>query len=147
MKRMLIAAALVAVSGLVAAQATPVGAWRTVDEKSKKDRTLVRITETGGVLSGKIEKYLDASIPQDALCEACTDARKGQPILGMTILQGVRKNTDKDGLWDGGTVLDPENGKTYKVLLKPQDGGKKLEVRGYVGTPMFGRSQIWIRAE
>jgi uncharacterized protein (DUF2147 family) len=147
MKRLMIAAVLAVASGFVAAQSTPVGAWRTVDEKSKKDRTLVRITETGGVLSGKVEKYLDPSIPADAVCEACTDTRKGQPILGMTILQGIRKNADKDNVWDGGLVLDPENGKTYKVLLRPKDGGTKLEVRGYVGSPMFGRSQTWIRAE
>jgi uncharacterized protein (DUF2147 family) len=147
MKRMLTAATLLVAAGLTAAQATPVGLWRTVDEKTKKDRSLVRIVDNGGVLSGKIEKYLDPSIPPDAVCEPCTDSRKGQLILGMTILQGVRKNAEKDGVWDGGHVLDPENGKTYKVLLRPKDGGKTLEVRGYIGAPMFGRSQIWVRAE
>jgi uncharacterized protein (DUF2147 family) len=127
------------------AQATPAGLWKTIDDESKQEKSLVRIVDTGGVLSGRIEKLLDAS-KQDSRCDKCTDNRKDQPVTGMTILEGVRKNAD-EAWWDGGSILDPNNGKTYKVRLTPKDGGKVLEVRGYVGMPLLGRTQTWQRVE
>ncbi|MBX3621845.1 MAG: DUF2147 domain-containing protein [Rhizobacter sp.] len=148
MKKLLLALGAVLVSGAALAQATtPVGVWKTIDDKTKVEKSLVRISEAGGVLSGRIEKLLDPAAKPDAVCEECTDERKGKPILGMTILNGVKKNAEHEGLWDGGTILDPNNGKTYKVRLKPSQDGKTLEVRGYIGVPMLGRSQTWLRVE
>lgn len=133
--------------GSAFAQMSPTGVWKTIDDDTKKEKSLVRIVETGGVLSGKIEKFLDPASPPNATCTECSDDRKGQPILGMTIIRGVKKNTEKDAQWDGGWILDPVNGKTYRVRFRPTDGGAKLEVRGYIGTPMFGRTQTWLRVE
>jgi len=138
----LLAAALV-FAGAVLAQATPVGLWKTVDDETKQEKSYVRITEAGGTLTGKIDKLLDPS-KQDTRCDKCTDARKDQPVLGMTILEGVKKNPD-EAYWDGGTILDPNNGKTYRVRLTPKEGGKTLEVRGFIGP--FYRNQTWIRIE
>jgi uncharacterized protein (DUF2147 family) len=129
------------------AQPTPVGLWKTIDDETKTERSLIRITETGGVLGGRIEKLLGADAKQDAVCEECTDDRKGKPIVGMAIIRGVKKSAETEGIWDGGTILDPNNGKTYKLRLKPSEDGKKLEVRGYIGTPVFGRSQTWQKVE
>jgi len=131
--------------GVAAAQNTPVGLWKSIDDETKTEKSLVRIIETGGVLSGKIEKLMDPT-KQDAKCDKCSDARKDQPVLGMTIITGVRASSDKT-LWEGGEILDPNNGKSYKVRIKPLDSGKKLEVRGYIGAPMLGRTQTWIRVE
>ena len=125
------------------AQQTPVGLWKTVDDETGKEKSLVRIVETGGTLAGKVEKLLDPS-RQDATCEACSDARKGQPILGMTILEGAAKHA-QEPWWDGGSILDPNNGKTYKLRLTPKEGGRQLEVRGYLGP--FWRNQLWQRVE
>jgi uncharacterized protein (DUF2147 family) len=94
-------------------------------------------------LSGKIEKLLDPA-KQDSKCDKCEGARKDQPINGMTIVEGVKKNADEP-YWDGGTILDPNNGKTYKVRLTPKDGGKTLEVRGFIG--FLYRNQTWQRVE
>jgi uncharacterized protein (DUF2147 family) len=127
------------------AQATPAGLWKTIDDESKQEKSLVRIVESGGVLSGRIEKLLDAT-KQDSRCDKCTDSRKDQPVSGMAILEGVKKNADQ-AYWDGGSILDPNNGKTYKVRLTPRDGGKSLEVRGYIGMPLLGRTQTWQRVE
>ena len=143
LKPTLLIAALVLNAGAFA-QATPVGLWKTVDDETKQEKSLVRLSESGGVVSGKIDKLLDPA-KQDSKCDKCTDGRKDQPVLGMAILEGVKKNADDKGLWDGGEILDPNNGKTYKVRLKPQDGGKALEVRGYIG-PFF-RNQTWVRVE
>ena len=134
-----------ALPGMAAAQNTPVGLWKSIDDETKTEKSLVRITEAGGTLTGKIEKLMDPT-KQDAKCDKCSDARKDQPVLGMTIITGVRAGSDKT-LWEGGEILDPNNGKTYKVRMKPVDGGRKLEVRGYIGAPMLGRTQTWIRVE
>ena len=131
----------------LAQAATPVGVWKTIDDATGKEKSLIRISEAGGVLSGRIEKLLDPATPPDAVCKECTDERKDKPIVGMTIIRNVRADGDDKGLWGGGEILDPNNGKTYKVRLKPVDGGAKLDVRGYIGAPLLGRTQTWIRAE
>lgn len=124
---------------------SPIGLWKTIDDSSGKPTALIRITENQGVLTGKIEKLFRApDEDQNPKCVACTDARKDQPIVGMTIVSGLKKDGDE---YKGGEILDPKNGKVYKSKLTVREGGKKVEVRGYVGMPMFGRSQVWLRQE
>ena len=129
------------------AQNSPVGVWKTIDDATKKEKSLIRITETGGVLTGKLEKLLDPATAPDAVCKECTDERKDKPLVGMTLIRNVKQSDGDKGLWDGGDILDPNNGKVYKVRMKPVDGGAKLDVRGYIGAPLLGRTQTWIRAE
>ena len=143
MRDVMFAAAVALLAEVAFAQASPVGVWKTIDDETKQEKSYVRIVETGGALSGKIEKLLDAT-KQDSKCEKCTDARKDQPVLGMTIIEGVKKSAD-EAWWDGGSILDPNNGKTYKVRLTPKEGGKVLEVRGFIGP--FYRNQTWQRVE
>jgi len=126
-------------------QATPAGLWKTIDDETKKEKSLVRISESGGVYTGKIEKLLDPTAKQDSVCDKCSDERKDKPVLGMTIIKSVRQHADDATRWDGGEILDPNNGKTYKVRLSPKDGGKSLEVRGFIGP--FYRNQTWVRVE
>jgi len=127
------------------AQSTPTGVWKTIDDATGKEKSLVRIVESGGVYSGKIEKLLDPSSPQDATCKDCKDERKDKPVLGMTIIRNVKAHADDKTVFDGGDILDPNNGKVYRVRLRPFDDGKKLEVRGYLGP--FYRNQTWLRVE
>ena len=140
----LVAAALL-IHAAAFAQATPVGLWKTIDDETKKEKSLIRVSETGGVLTGTLEKFLDPATKPDVVCDKCSDERKDKSILGMTLVRNVKKNANDAALWDGGDILDPINGKVYKVRLKPIDGGKKLEVRGYIGP--FYRNQTWIRVE
>ena len=84
----------------------------------------------------------DAPHRADATCDECTDERKGKPIAGLDIIRGGRKVEGKD-VWEGGKILDPENGKEYRASFTPIDGGKKLDVRGYLGP--FWRTQTWNR--
>jgi uncharacterized protein (DUF2147 family) len=142
-KRPITAVLLAAAATLAMAQANPAGVWKTIDDETKTEKSTVRITESGGVLSGKIEKIADAT-KQDGKCDKCEGAKKDQPVMGMTIIEGVKKNPD-EVYWDGGTILDPNNGKVYRVRLTPKDGGKILEVRGFIG-PFF-RNQTWQRVE
>ena len=144
MKRFIIASLAAAFTGLVAAQMTPEGLWKTVDDKTGAVRSEVRISERGGVLHGVIEKALIAS--PEPNCDACTDDRKGKPKLGMEIIRGAKKATGKD-VWEEGSILDPDSGTIYKLKLTPIDGGKKLEVRGFIGFALLGRTQTWGRAQ
>ncbi|MBL8329620.1 MAG: DUF2147 domain-containing protein [Rubrivivax sp.] len=144
MKTTLLGLTLALSSSLALAQATPVGLWKTIDDKTGKERTLVRITETGGTLTGVIEKRLDPAAVADAKCDKCADDRKDKPIQGLDIIRGAKKDGET---WDGGTILNPEEGKVYKLRLTLADGGKKLEVRGFIGAPLLGRTQVWQRVE
>jgi uncharacterized protein (DUF2147 family) len=126
------------------AQSTPAGVWKTIDDATGKEKSLVRIVETGGVYSGKIEKLLDPDSPKDATCKECKDDRKDKPVVGMTIIRNVKANDDRTA-YEGGDILDPNNGKVYRVRLRPFDDGRKLEVRGYLGP--FYRNQTWLRVE
>jgi uncharacterized protein (DUF2147 family) len=138
-------AALLAAPFAMAQDASPVGLWKTIDDASGKPAALVRITEQKGEFQGRIEKlFRAADEDQNPKCVDCQDARKNQPIVGMTIMSGLHKNGDE---YTGGEILDPKNGKVYKSKLTLRDGGKKAEVRGFVGVPMFGRSQVWLRQE
>lgn len=145
MTKMLAALAVLLLHGAAFAQATPVGLWKTIDDETKKEKSLVRIVETGGTLSGRIEKLLAPDAKADDVCDKCTDERKDKPIVGLSIIRNAKVSPEDPGLWTGGEILDPNNGKTYKLRLKPLDGGKALEVRGYIGP--FYRNQTWIRVE
>ena len=121
---------------------TPVGKWKTIDDKTGKEKSIVEITESGGALRGKVIQVLNSEKGPNPLCEACTGDRKDQPVVGMVIMWGLHKDGD---VWDGGSILDPNNGKTYSVKLTPSDDGSKLQVRGFIGWSLLGRTQVWNR--
>ncbi len=145
LRPLLAAVALAALGTAACAQTTPAGLWKSVDDNSGKERSLIRIAEAGGVYTGRIEKVLDPMAPAGAVCEKCSDERKGQPIVGLLLIRNVRQSADDKAVYDGGDIVDPDNGKVYRLRLKPLDGGAKLEVRGYIG-PFF-RNQTWLRVE
>lgn len=122
------------------------GVWQTTDDKTGKPRSLVRIVETAGEYSAIVEKGLLATDTGDAVCDKCTDERKGQKIIGMTIAKHLKKSTNSD-IYDSGEILDPENGKTYKCKMTLSPNGNELEVRGFIGFSLLGRSQTWKRVE
>ena len=121
---------LLALTGAASAQglSSPVGLWRTVDDKTGRENGAVRVSESNGALS----------------CTKCDDDRKGKPLVGLDIMRGLKRDGDA---WDGGTILDPETGGIYKSNLHLTDGGQKLVVRGYIGVSLLGRSQTWIRSQ
>jgi uncharacterized protein (DUF2147 family) len=137
------AAALTSLN-ILAQDASPVGLWKTIDDDTGKPKALIRITENNGELRGKIEKlFLDIG-EKNPKCDKCEGAQKDQPIIGMTILSGMKQEGIEYG---DGQILDPANGKVYKSKMSLADNGKKLNVRGYIGMPMLGRTQTWLREE
>lgn len=139
---------LVAILGLSAltamAQMTPVGLWKTIDDKDGSAKSEIRIVDNGGVVSGKIERDLNPKAKPDDTCTECKDDRKDQPIIGLELIRGLKKTEGKD-IWEGGTIVEPSSGKVYKMTMTPIDGGKRIEMRGYIG--FFYRTQTWIRVQ
>lgn len=129
----------------LAQEASVLGRWTTIDDETKKPKSIVTLYEEGGKVYGKIEKLFRApNEEQNPLCDKCEGALKNQPIIGMVILRDLKKDGNE---WTGGTILDPANGKTYKAKIAVEDGGKKLKVRGFIGIALIGRTQYWMRAE
>ncbi len=133
----------------LAIESTPAGLWQTIDDVSGKPRSLVRISENIGEegvaeYSAVVEKGLLETDTNDKVCDKCTDERKDQPIIGMTIATGLKKNGNK---YDGGKILDPDNGKVYKCKMTLNEAGDEMEMRGYIGFSLLGRTQVWKRME
>jgi uncharacterized protein (DUF2147 family) len=145
MKRFFLIAIAMSALHAWADDSSPVGLWKSIDDNTGKAKSLIRISESDGQLNGTVEKLFRApGEEQNPKCDKCSDARKDQPIIGMTILSGLKKNGNE---YSGGEILDPANGKLYKSNLSVVDNGKKLQVRGYIGAPLFGRTQVWVREE
>ena len=122
---------------------SPVGTWQTIDDASKKPRSVVTIWEDGGKLYGKIDKiFYKPGEKEDPLCDKCEGERHNKPVIGMTFMWDLEKDDDE---WNGGKILDPDNGEIYKCYVEVQEGGKRLKVRGYVGFALLGRTQYWQR--
>lgn len=129
---------------LIYAQTTPVGKWKTIDDETQQAKSIIEIFEKDGLLYGKIEKlFRKADEDQNPKCDKCSGDKKDQLIIGMQILNGLKK--DSDAKWTGGEILDPNNGKTYSCKLILIEDGKRLNVRGFIGFSLLGRTQTWER--
>lgn len=131
-------------SGASHTSLSPAGLWKNIDDATGKPRSLIRIIDNNGEFSAVVEKGLLETDTGEKICDKCTDERKDQKVIGMTIVKGIHK---KGIIYEGGNILDPDNGKVYKCKMKLIEDGNKLEVRGFIGMSLFGRSQIWLREE
>jgi uncharacterized protein (DUF2147 family) len=137
--------ALLANIGLAQSSDPAVGIWKTIDDKTNQPASLIKIEEVNGVLEGTIIKTFPLEgKPMLVYCNLCKDNRKDKPLIGMKIMTDLKK--DDAGIWSGGKILDPKEGEVYKVKLATEDG-KKMDVRGYIGVPLLGRTQVWYKAE
>lgn len=123
---------------------TPVGRWQTFDDRTNAPRGVVRIYEQGGHLFGRIERG-ETQTNDQAVCKACPDERKDQPIDGLVIIRNLQHSADDPLEWNGGDILDPDTGKLYRVKLHVEDHGARLVVRGFLGLALIGRTQTWKR--
>ncbi|PKA14495.1 MULTISPECIES: DUF2147 domain-containing protein [Leptospira] len=127
------------------ADALPVvGKWKTIDDEDGKEKSVVELYEQGGKIYGKIASLRDP-LDKDGkpkVCTKCEGADKDKPVIGLVIIKGLSLDDDE---YSGGTIMDPNNGKTYKCKLKATDGGAKLNVRGFIGFSLIGRTQTWLK--
>ena len=120
---------------------SPVGRWQTYDDRTHAPRGIIRIFEKDGKMFGRIESDGDRS-----LCHACPDERKNQPVNGLVIIRNMERGRADPLAWEGGDVLDPETGHLYRLRMRLDGSGSSLEVHGYIGVSLIGRSQTWARA-
>ena len=123
---------------------SPVGLWKTIDDTTGKPHSLIRISDKNGELIATIEKGLLPTDSPNDVCDKCEGARKGKPLIGMVIMDGMKAKGDT---FEGGHILDPDNGEIYNCKIKLDGTGNKLEVRGFIGISLIGRSQIWMRED
>ena len=145
MRKQLLATAfalpLMVLAMAASAQKSHTGRWKTIDDETGKVKSIVEITQAAnGALQGKVVEILQSDRGPNPTCDKCKGANKDKPVKGMTILWGLKKDGDE---WNGGTVLDPAKGKTYKSKIEMLDGGKKLGMSGCVA--FICRQQVWVR--
>jgi uncharacterized protein (DUF2147 family) len=146
MKRTFVVTAVLlwSVSAALAAE-SPLGRWKTIDDETNKEKSVVEVYEAGGKLYGKIVELLqEKDGGAGKLCAKCTGSDYNMPMIGMVFLKDLKKDGDE---YTGGTIMDPNNGKTYKCKMELEEGGQKLKVRGFIGFSLLGRTQIWHRVK
>ncbi len=122
---------------------SPIGYWKTIDDVTHQPKSIVHITENNQhQLQGQVVKLFKGALQ---FCSACSGDKKDKPILGMVVITGLKQNPDNENIWEGGEALDPKSGKIYRCSVTVIDNGQQLNARGYIGIPLFGRTQTWIR--
>lgn len=137
----------VTLAATIANMNSPVGYWKTIDDVTNKPKSILQVTETRDhTIMGRIIKiYPRPGYDQHELCTACEGYRHNKPIVGMVIMQNLKQSEQGSAEWVDGEIMDPLNGKTYHCNFTVMNGGREAEVRGYIGLPLFGRSQTWFR--
>jgi uncharacterized protein (DUF2147 family) len=145
---LIMAGAAMSISAIVIAApasdpTSAVGLWEQVDEKSGQPESWFRITERNGVYSGNIVKiFFKPGEDENWTCDKCEGDERGKPVLGLALIKGMKRNGHA---YEDGTIMDPRDGAVYRALMKLSPDGQKLEVRGFLGISLFGRSQTWNR--
>ncbi|MFK8269717.1 DUF2147 domain-containing protein [Capnocytophaga stomatis] len=134
---------LLVFASMFALQAQSVlGKWKTIDDETGKEKSVVEIYEKNGLIYGKLVELLEEK-NKNAVCSACSGKNKNKPYLGLVIITDLKKDGDE---WSGGKILDPKTGKEYKCYMALENSNK-LKVRGYLGISLIGRTQYWQRVK
>lgn len=132
-------------TNLALAGSAVVGKWKTIDDETKKEKSILEIYEQDGKLYGRILQLLqEKDGGKSKLCTKCPGDDANKPMIGLVVLKGLKAEGEK---FSGGTIMDPNNGKTYKCTVEVLEGGNKLKVRGFIGVSMLGRNQFWHRVQ
>lgn len=142
MKNILTTFALLATTFFYAQNHSILGKWKTIDDESGKEKSVVEIYEKSGKYYGKVVDILDSNIKSN-LCKNCTGEDANKPLIGLIIIKGLVKDGSE---YNSGKIMDPNNGKDYKCIIA-LEGPNKLIVRGYIGFSLLGRSQKWYRVQ
>jgi len=137
-KNILLTITFIVCSIFIANSQSIFGQWKTIDDETGKEKSIVEIYEVNGKAYAKIIQLLEKG-KEDKLCDKCKGDKKNQPIKGMVIINGLKQDGDE---WNSAKILDPKTGKEYKCYIT-LDGDNKLKVRGYIGFALLGRTQYW----
>lgn len=124
------------------AQLSPEGVWKTIDDETGEAKSYVEIYQTGNEYHGKVVELLLND--DDLICDLCSGKRKNKPVLGMNVIEGLKKHKD---YWKDGVIVDPKNGNEYGCSVWYESNDPSiLKVRGKHWTGLF-RTQTWYRVE
>ncbi len=120
------------------------GEWRTVSDSNGESTSVIKIVkQKDGSYLGAVD-YIYPQKDAQQFCENCPEPKTNKPILGMTIMHSLQADSDDANEYTGGRIMDPKSGKTYRLKVV-QLSDNKLKLRGYIGIPLFGRTQYWYR--
>lgn len=119
--------------------------WRTIDDSTGKPRAVIKFNEVNGELTGTVQSLIDKNATK--VCEKCTGSLKNKPVVGLTLVHGLKAVSGNKDTYEDGNILDPKSGKTYKLKANLADNGKTLNLRGYMGVSLLGRNQTWQRID
>lgn len=139
--KILVSAGLILLSVSTITAQDVFGTWKTVDDVTQEAKSIIEIYEEDGKVFGKITEILDPTAPKNPTCDECSGEDAGKPIVGLKFIKDLEKDGDE---YNGGKILDPENGKVYKCYITLENDNK-LKVRGYIGFSLLGRTQYWHR--
>lgn len=124
------------------ASADIAGSWISIDDNTGEKRVRVEITqqEDNSFKGVIVEVFNPKDDPTSRICGQCKGEFKDLPIIGFPLLRELK---EKNGQYEGGFIIDPENGKEYKLKANVNEKGL-LEVRGFIGFSLFGRTQTWL---
>lgn len=141
-KHIFLAISLIFASVLISNAQSIFGKWKTIDDNTGVEKSIVDIYNVNGKAYAKVIQLLEKG-KEDEICDKCKGAKKDKPIKGMEIINGLSKDNDE---WNDGKILDPKTGKVYKCYITLEEPNK-LKVRGYIGFALIGRTQYWYRVE
>lgn len=148
---LVISALMLLNTGFVFARASsdvsPVGRWKTIDDETGEVKSIIRLSKSSNNrLYGKIVKiYPRPGLTADGKCSYCEGKFRNKSLLGVTVVKNMKQSKTSPSEWYGGTITDPKTAKTYRCTMELIDSGRKLNVKGYIGVPLFGRTQTWVR--
>ena len=143
MKKLLFISSLIFVSSSLYAQDPLNGtSWKTIDDQTHEARSIVKFREDkSGYLTATVQKVLIAD--QAEKCTKCTGSFQNKPLVGITVIRNL-KNIGGN-MYEGGTIVDPQTGKSYSLKGKLTNNGTRLDLRGYMGISALGRNQVWYK--
>jgi uncharacterized protein (DUF2147 family) len=141
MKKFVLAIIFIFLTNIVLSQSV-FGKWKTIDDETGLEKGIVEIYEKNGKIHGRILEIFEEKY-RNKKCNLCPSEDAMKPLLGLTIIKGLQKDGTE---YNGGKIMDPKNGKSYKCYIT-LESNNKLKVRGYLGIALFGRTQYWYRVQ
>jgi len=121
---------------------TAAGLWEESDGRGHVGAWFFIFVQDGVYFGAMVKMFVKPGQDPNPLCTACSGDQKNQPSLGLLMIKGMQRNGRS---YENGTILDPRDGSVYSATMEVTEDGQKLKLRGYVGIPLFGQTQVWKR--
>jgi uncharacterized protein (DUF2147 family) len=124
------------------AEPNAAGLWEELDPRTHIGAWFFIFEKDGVYYGAMVKMFVPPGKNPNPICTACSGDQKNQPSIGLVMIKGMQRN---GRLYENGTILDPRDGSVYNANMEVTQDGQKLKLRGYLGIPLFGQTQIWKR--